>query len=55
MKEYKRTSFVLDEETFNFLNNFNQKFKIPRSAVMRTLLKIFINNEEGLLELIKKE
>ncbi|MFW9971149.1 MAG: hypothetical protein ACFFDF_13220 [Candidatus Odinarchaeota archaeon] len=48
-------AFTLDIETIDFLDDLNKKYKISRSAIIRTLLKYYINNENELIQIITRE
>lgn len=45
-------SFTIDDETAEILKEFKEKYKIPKSTLIRTLVKYFKNNQEELYKLL---
>lgn len=47
-----RQSISLDKKTSDFLDKIKEKYKIPKSATIRTVLQYFIDKEDELIEIL---
>lgn len=51
-KAYVRQSFTADSEVIDFLENFKEKYKIPKSIIIRDLIKFYKNKPKKLLQIL---
>jgi len=50
-----RQSISLDKESADFLNKIKEKYKIPKSATIRSILQYYMDKEHKLIEILTEK